>query len=95
MNDFFITGNVMSSGISVPRVTSELNVRDYFGAIMVRWGINRDNYKVTPRFICNWITRLVYQMSSSQRITNYHLILSAEKPSGNKWLDTRAGYKRD
>jgi hypothetical protein len=48
MNDFFITGNVMSSGISVPRVTSELNVRDYFGAIMVRWGINRDNYKVTP-----------------------------------------------
>lgn len=38
----------MSSGISVPRVTSELNVRDYFGAIMVRWGINRDNYKVTP-----------------------------------------------
>ena len=38
----------MSSGNSVPRVTSELNVRDYFGAIMVRWGINRDNYKVTP-----------------------------------------------
>jgi hypothetical protein len=48
MNDFFITGNVMSSGNSVPRVTSELNVRDYFGAIMVRWGINRDNYRVTP-----------------------------------------------
>ena len=38
----------MSSGNSVPRVTSELNVRDYFGAIMVRWGINRDNYRVTP-----------------------------------------------
>jgi hypothetical protein len=48
MNDFFIIGNVMSSGISVPRVTSELNVRDYSGAIMVRWGINRNNYRVTP-----------------------------------------------
>jgi hypothetical protein len=48
MNNSFIIGNISISGTSFPQVSPEINFRDYLGAIMVRWGINRDNYKVSP-----------------------------------------------
>jgi hypothetical protein len=48
MNDSFVIGNVIVSGISVPRVTPELYFRDYLKTMMVRWGINRNNYRVAP-----------------------------------------------
>lgn len=33
---------------SIPSVSTELKGSDYLGTIKVRWGIGRDNYKVTP-----------------------------------------------
>lgn len=33
---------------SVPETSTELNFSDYLGTMKVRWGIGRDNYKVTP-----------------------------------------------
>ena len=33
---------------SVPRVSTKLNSRDYLGAMKVRWGIGRNDYRVTP-----------------------------------------------
>jgi hypothetical protein len=33
---------------TIPTVASRLNISDKLGALQVRWGINRDNYKVTP-----------------------------------------------
>jgi hypothetical protein len=32
----------------IPEVASKLSRSDYYGAVKVRWGIGRDNYKVTP-----------------------------------------------
>ena len=32
----------------IPLVSTELNSSDFLGAVMVRWGINRDNYRVNP-----------------------------------------------
>jgi len=43
-----ITGSVLINGFSVPLITSELNFKDRLGAIKVRWGFNRDNYRVLP-----------------------------------------------
>ena len=48
MKSSFITGSISISGTIFPEVTSELSLKDYLGAVMVRWGINRDNYRVTP-----------------------------------------------
>jgi hypothetical protein len=33
---------------NIPEVETKLSRSDYFGAVKVRWGIGRDNYKVTP-----------------------------------------------
>jgi hypothetical protein len=33
---------------SVPVVSSTLHTPDFLGAVMVRWGINRNNYRITP-----------------------------------------------
>jgi hypothetical protein len=46
--DTFIKGVFQVSGISVPMVSTELDIKDFMGAVMVRWGINRDNYRVRP-----------------------------------------------
>lgn len=33
---------------NIPEVATKLSWSDYWGAVKVRWGIGRDNYKVTP-----------------------------------------------
>jgi hypothetical protein len=48
MNGSFITGKIALSEIFVPSISTDLNTKDFFGAVMVRWGINRDNYRVSP-----------------------------------------------
>jgi hypothetical protein len=44
----FITGKVLISGNSVPQITTKLTYIDFLGTVMVRWGINRNNYRVNP-----------------------------------------------
>ena len=48
MKDSFLVGNIQVSGAVVPLVSTGLNSVDFLGAVMVRWGINRDNYRVNP-----------------------------------------------
>lgn len=48
MKDPFLIGNIPVSGTIVPLVSTGLNSSDFFGAVMVRWGINRNNYRVSP-----------------------------------------------
>jgi len=48
MKNAFITAQIAISGISVAQVSTELFLKDFLGAVMVRWGINRGNYKVAP-----------------------------------------------
>jgi hypothetical protein len=48
MKNSFVIGNVSISGTDVPVVSTQLDVKDFLGAVMVRWGINRDNYMVNP-----------------------------------------------
>jgi hypothetical protein len=44
----YIRGFVATSASNIPQVLGKLNYRDLLGAVMVRWSINRDNYRVTP-----------------------------------------------
>lgn len=48
MKNSFIKGEVAISAFSIPRVSTELYLKDFLGAVMVRWGINRGNYRVAP-----------------------------------------------
>ena len=48
MNKSYFTGNVTISDIIIPVVSTSLGFKDLIGAVMVRWGINRDNYRVSP-----------------------------------------------
>ena len=48
MDNAFIIGEVAISVTSVPQVSSELKLKDFLGAVMVRWGINRGNFRVAP-----------------------------------------------
>lgn len=48
MNNTFTTGKVQISNTSVPQISSVLQISDFLGSVMVRWGINRENYKVSP-----------------------------------------------
>ena len=48
MKDSFLTGTVAASGAYIPQISTEINFRDFLCAIMVRWGINRDKYRVAP-----------------------------------------------
>jgi hypothetical protein len=48
MKGSFLTGKVRINGNEVPQVSSMLNFNDFIGAVKVRWGINRDNYRVDP-----------------------------------------------
>ena len=48
MKSSYLTGNLTVSNAKIPLVSTELNFSDYFGAIMVRCGIKRNNYRVTP-----------------------------------------------
>jgi hypothetical protein len=44
----YIDGSVKMSEIFVQRVKTYLGASDYLGAVMVRWGIRRDRYRVAP-----------------------------------------------
>lgn len=48
MNNSFLVGNISISGSSIPLVSDEISFKDFLGAVMVRWGINRDHYRVNP-----------------------------------------------
>jgi hypothetical protein len=48
MNTTFISGNIQISDTSVRVVSTKLDIHDFMGAVMVRWGINRNNYRVNP-----------------------------------------------
>jgi hypothetical protein len=48
MNNTFTIGTVQVSDDTIPRISSVLQISDLLGSVMVRWGINRDNYKVNP-----------------------------------------------
>jgi hypothetical protein len=48
MKNSYITGNISLSETNIPLVATDLSFRDIMGAIRVRWGINRDNYRVSP-----------------------------------------------
>jgi hypothetical protein len=48
MNTAYITGSTEAAGALIPRISSETRFRDFFGAVMVRWGFNRHKYRVEP-----------------------------------------------
>ncbi len=48
MNNTFTIGTVEILDTPFPKISTELKPLDLLGAIMVRWGINRDNYRVSP-----------------------------------------------
>lgn len=48
MKTSFLVGNIPAGGTVISLVSTDINYKDILGAIMVRWGINRDNYRVTP-----------------------------------------------
>ena len=48
MKDSFLIGKVTASGTLVPQISTEISVKDFLGAIMVRWGINRNKYRGGP-----------------------------------------------
>ena len=48
MNDCYITGSFPISGTCVPQISTKIQSGDILGTIMVRCGINRDNYRVAP-----------------------------------------------
>jgi hypothetical protein len=47
-NFHYIEGHTSTPAGEVPRVAARLSFRDTLGAILVRWSVNRDNYKVNP-----------------------------------------------
>ena len=44
----FVTGNIIVSGNIIHSVSTELILKDFLGALMVRWGIRRGRYRVKP-----------------------------------------------
>jgi hypothetical protein len=48
MKNTFLIGSIPFLGTDIPLITTELNSSDFLGAVMVRWGINRNNYRVNP-----------------------------------------------
>jgi hypothetical protein len=44
----YIQGTVSTHIGNVPQVSGKLSYKDLLGTMMVRWSINRDNYRVTP-----------------------------------------------
>jgi hypothetical protein len=48
MNSSFNEGVIQFSDLVIPTVRTALSFRDIMGSVMVRCGINRDNYKVSP-----------------------------------------------
>jgi len=48
MKSKYITGNIKVNDLVFPQVSTELKTPDFLGAVMVRWGFNRDRYLVSP-----------------------------------------------
>jgi hypothetical protein len=48
MKNSFLLGDVSISDTLIPLVATKTNFMDFLGAVMVRWGINRNNYRVSP-----------------------------------------------
>jgi hypothetical protein len=48
MKNSFLTGTVSTNDVVIPLVSTNIDFRDFMGAVMVRWGINRDNYRINP-----------------------------------------------
>ena len=48
MRSSFLTGSLSVLGSDIPRVSTIIDLKDFLGAVMVRWGINRDKYRVNP-----------------------------------------------
>jgi hypothetical protein len=46
-SSFFI-GNVTISDSPIPLISTQIGFNDFMGAVMVRWGIQRDHYRVNP-----------------------------------------------
>lgn len=44
----FIEGIIATPAGDIPRVAARLSFRDRLGAILVRWSVNRENYRVDP-----------------------------------------------
>jgi len=47
MNNTFSIGKITVNDGFVPLISTHLIFKDFLGAVMVRWGINRDKYRVT------------------------------------------------
>ncbi|MBN1397262.1 MAG: acetyl-CoA synthase subunit gamma [Bacteroidetes bacterium] len=47
-HNHFITGEIPTPAGMIPQISTKLDVNDYLGAFMVRWGIRRDRYRVAP-----------------------------------------------
>jgi hypothetical protein len=43
-----LTGNITILETSIPVVSGNLGFKDFMGALRVRWGFSRDNYRVSP-----------------------------------------------
>jgi hypothetical protein len=48
MKSSYIIGETDISNLRIPKVSTELKIIDFLGAVMVRWGFRRDNYIVSP-----------------------------------------------
>lgn len=48
MGEGYITGIQKTSMMEVPAVSTNLDLADHLGSVMVRWNINRNNYRVNP-----------------------------------------------
>jgi hypothetical protein len=47
-NHNFITGTIQTPAGPIPQIATRLDGSDYLGAVRVRWGIKRDQYRVDP-----------------------------------------------
>jgi hypothetical protein len=57
MKQSFLAGNISTSVKSISSISTEINLRDFLGAVMVRWGINRNNFSLI--FHCNEFYRFI------------------------------------
>jgi hypothetical protein len=48
IHNHFIIGGIQTSAGTIPRIASHLQRKDYLGALRVRCGIKRDQYRVNP-----------------------------------------------
>jgi CO dehydrogenase/acetyl-CoA synthase delta subunit len=48
MERSYIIKNIIISDTIIPVVSTNISFKDFLGAVRVRWGINRDNYRVSP-----------------------------------------------